>query len=64
MENIIKKIESDKKIIDLEDNSEIEFWCKQLNCTKENLKYAVSRIGHSPIKINYFLELNRLKIQT
>ena len=49
-------------IINLEKKSDINFWCKALNCTEENLFFATSRIGYSAKIVNYFLQLNRLKI--
>ena len=49
-------------IMNLEKKSDINFWCNVLNCTEENLFFATSRIGYSAKIVNYFLQLNRLKI--
>jgi hypothetical protein len=49
------------KTINLRSNVEIVFWCKMLRCSKRNLIKAVNEIGNSPRKVDFFLELNRLK---
>jgi len=61
MEKELTEPEWINNIIRLDNNVEIAFWCKVLNCTKENLIFAISRIGHSPKRVNYFLQLNRLQ---
>lgn len=61
MYNLTTEPEWMSNSIKLENEVEIAFWCKMLNCKKEYLIYAISRIGHSPKKVEFFLELNRLK---
>lgn len=38
------------------------YWSKKLNCSEENLKNAVSKIGNSYTILTLYLEMNRMII--
>ncbi len=38
------------------------YWSEKLNCSEENLKIAVSKIGNSYTILTLYLEMNRMII--
>lgn len=50
-----------KETIELNNSKQIEKWCLELNCNKEDLIDAVLKVGSSAKMVNVFLELNRKK---
>ncbi|MDQ3109385.1 MAG: DUF3606 domain-containing protein [Bacteroidota bacterium] len=49
------------KVINIGDAGEINYWCKVLQCEKEDLLGATQRIGNSAKMVDDFLVLNRRK---
>jgi hypothetical protein len=49
------------KVINIGDAGEIKYWCKVLQCEKEDLVSAMQRIGNSAKMVDDFLVLNRRK---
>jgi len=47
--------------INMQSKIEIIFWCKVLNCEKNDLIKAVSEAGVSPRSVNNYLIRNNLK---
>jgi hypothetical protein len=43
------------------DAGELNYWCKVLECEKEDLVSAMQRIGNSAKMVDDFLVLNRRK---
>ncbi|MBS5982305.1 DUF3606 domain-containing protein [Clostridium butyricum] len=52
----IKQPEDPKKI-NVNQSWEVEYWCKVLGCTKEQLKAAVKKVG--PMVVDVKKELNK-----
>ena len=50
-------------LIDIGSAAEIEKWSRILNCMKEDLIKAVMDIGPKANIVNYYLELNRKKLE-
>ena len=49
------------KVINMGDAQEMTYWCKVLECEKEDLVSAMQRIGNSAKMVDDFLVLNRRK---
>ena len=45
----------DRKRIDINDPSEVKNWCRDLGCTKSELKAAVKAVGTSASKVRQWL---------
>jgi hypothetical protein len=54
------KINKPDKIVFTVETS-IKYWCKMLNCEREDLLYAIRAIGNSYEAVDSFLILNRKK---
>jgi hypothetical protein len=50
--------------IDLLCQTDVDRWCKRLNCSKEQLTYCVMKVGHSPKAVECFWQMNRDRLQT
>lgn len=48
----------DSSEISLEEPYEVEYWCKKFHCTKQQLKDAVSVVGHSAKAVGEYLKNN------
>ncbi|HET6991511.1 MAG TPA: DUF3606 domain-containing protein, partial [Bacteroidia bacterium] len=49
------------KFIDINDASEIKYWCDLLGCERDALINTVFKVGSSARKVDDFLFLNRMK---
>lgn len=54
-DNPTKKIPQDSSKISLTEPYEVEYWCKALNCTKQELINAVNAVGHSADAVKAYL---------
>lgn len=62
--NNIKDLDNDHlngKTIKIDNAKEIDYWCKLLQCEKEDLMNTIQRIGNSAKMVDDFLVLNRRK---
>jgi hypothetical protein len=52
---------SDKNInlIQLRDKREIDYWCKELDCSEDMLRFSVNSVGRSYRSVEAFLYMNR-----
>lgn len=50
-----------QKFVDSLDESSINYWSSELNCSPEQLAKAISQVGNNVMIINDWLILNRLR---
>ncbi|MEO8086022.1 MAG: DUF3606 domain-containing protein [Bacteroidota bacterium] len=47
---------TDRRQINIHEDRDVRYWAKRLGCSTDELKYAVNRVGTSPIKVIRELE--------
>lgn len=47
MDDLSKKGQQDRSKINMHEEHEVRYWTKHLNVTKEELQYAVNKVGNS-----------------
>lgn len=53
--DLTKKRPQDSSLISLTEPYEVNWWCDELNCTKDELKAAVKAVGDSAAKVRKHL---------
>lgn len=56
MKQTVKKKKMERRQINIQDSSEVEYWSARFGCSKEKLIDAVNKAGTSPIKVARELE--------
>lgn len=51
-----KRRPQDASRINIHQDYEVNWWCDELNCTKEQLKKAVEKVGTSAQKVREYLD--------
>ena len=54
-DNVYETGPKDSTVINLQEWSDIKFWCKKFACTEQQLKKAVIHEGSSPKAVEVFL---------
>ena len=54
-----KRGPQDRKTINMNEPSEVHWWCQKLGCMEERLKDAVKTVGTSSTKVNEYLKGDR-----
>lgn len=44
--------------VNIQTQADIDYWCRLLNCSEKDLFAAVSRIGHSAIAVEAYMNMN------
>jgi hypothetical protein len=55
---MIKQFE-EKPRVDIHNSSSIEVWSNNLQCSREELLYCISKVGSSIMAIESYLHMNR-----
>ena len=55
MDDKTKTGSPDSKLINVNENYEVEYWTKELDCSKEKLKEAVNEVGTSVAAVRAYL---------
>jgi hypothetical protein len=56
MDDKTKTGSPDSKLINVNENYEVEYWTKELGCSKEKLKEAVDAVGTSAAAVREYLK--------
>lgn len=48
----------DGKFVNVHEDYEVQYWTKKFNCSKEELKKAVEKVGTSAEKVEQYLKGN------
>jgi hypothetical protein len=59
MDNKTKKRPQDSLRINMNEEYEVQYWIEKFNCTKEQLKNAVDRVGVMARDVEAYLKDNR-----
>lgn len=59
MDNKTKRVPKDPNVVDINDADEMEYWCREFNCTPEELRAAVEAVGHSAQEVRKYLREKR-----
>lgn len=54
-DDLTKRRPVDSSLISLTEPYEVNWWCDELDCTKSELKAAVTSVGHSAAKVRKHL---------
>ena len=54
-DDLTKKIPQDANRINLNQSWEVEYWCSELNCTEDELREAVEKVGDSVDAVREYL---------
>jgi hypothetical protein len=56
MAYVFESVPADRGLIDLDDPREVNWWCKQFECSEEQLRQAVQKVGNSAAKVEQLLD--------
>jgi hypothetical protein len=51
-----KRVPIDPARIDIDDSSEVRYWCRKFGCTQSDLRAAVKVLGPSPTEVQKYLK--------
>ncbi len=49
--------------IDLQSMQDVDFWCHQLDCDKDQLMYCVMKVGNSSGAVENFWQMNQDRLR-
>ncbi|ASS50314.1 MAG: hypothetical protein A3D31_12160 [Candidatus Fluviicola riflensis] len=49
--------------IDLHSMQDVDYWCQQLNCDKNQLAYCIMKVGNSPGAVENFWQMNQDRLR-
>ena len=55
-DDLSRKGPEDKRFINISQSHEVEYWCKEFNCKREDLERAVNRVGVSATEVEKYLK--------
>lgn len=61
MEKGVEKDQMENLQILISSEKPVDYWCRKLDCGKNDLMHALSTVGSSYTIVDYFLVLNRKK---
>lgn len=56
MAYVFETVPADRSLIDMDDPREINWWRKRFDCSEEQLRRAVERVGNSAAKVEQLLD--------
>ncbi len=56
MAYVFETVPADRGLIDMDDPREINWWRKQFDCSEEQLRRAVLKVGNSAAKVEQVLD--------
>jgi len=56
MAYVFESVPADRGQIDMEDPREVHWWTKRFDCSEEQLRRAVGRVGNSAAKVEQLLD--------
>jgi len=62
MDDKTKTGNPDNKLINLNENYEVEYWTKELGCSREKLKEAVVAVGNSAVAVREYLKKKKTRV--
>ena len=57
--DLTKRGTMDRKNINVDKPSDVDWWCQKLRCTEEELRNAIQTAGTSSTTVNEYLKVNR-----
>ena len=56
MAYVFETVPADRSLIDIEDPREVNWWRKRFDCSEEQLRRAVEKVGNSAAKVEQLLD--------
>ena len=56
MAYVFETVPADRSLIDMDDPREVNWWRKRFDCSEEQLRQAVEKVGNSAAKVEQMLD--------